>query len=530
MNRRLLAGLAAAAVMSAGLPALAGSTAPARIDLVSRNAVYGDLGPASGDARTVAARALRAYAAKVGADASRFRLDTVRHSLIGTHVRGTEVRGGVPVDGTYALVSIVDGRVWQVAARDSDLPGAPVASPLSATAAVGAALRHAKVTTTLVPSKAERLLVAHRGSLVDAYRIGVVATSPAVALTYDVAAADGRVLAVRDDNQYADGHATVFDPNPTVTKRDTKLRQPGVDEAGVDTDLDSPELTAQLRTLPLKGLDSVALAAGRLVGPWVTVHGPVGPSLDGKFAFTRGDPRFEATMAYAHLDRIQRYFQSMGFLPQRENGVNAESQDVITPRAEGFDNSFYQPANDIMLLGTGGVDDGEDAEVIVHEYGHAVQDAQVKGWGNHHEGGSMGEGFGDFLAAAFYARGSGGFGDLCVADWDATSYSSANPTCLRRMDSKKKYPDDMEDEVHADGELWSALLWRLRNGVGRSATQKSDNSIKLVLTSHELLTPDATFGDAVLALRTAARGMGHADWARLVDAAARAGRMPLNPE
>ena len=530
MNRRLLAGLAAAAVLATGLPALAGSTAPARIALATPNAVYGDLGSAHGDARTVAARALRSYAAKVGVDASRFRLDTVRRSLAGTHVRGTEVRGGVPVDGTYALVSIVGGRVWQVAAKDSDLAGAPSASPVTAAVAVASALRHARVTSTLVPSRSERLLVAHQGRLVDAYRIGVLSLTPAVALTYDVAAADGRVLAVRDDNKYVDGHATVFDPNPIVTKRDSKLRQPGVDQLGADTDLDSPELTKQLRTLPLKGLDATALATGRLVGPWVTVHGPVGPSLDGRFAFTRGDPRFEATMAYAHVDGIQRYFQSLGFLPQRENGVNAESQDVVTPRAEGFDNSFYQPANDIMLLGTGGVDDGEDAEVIVHEYGHAVHDAQVKGWGNHHEGGSMGEGFGDFLAAAYYARRSGGFGDTCVADWDATSYSTANPPCLRRTDTKKKYPDDMKDAVHADGELWSALLWRLRNSLGRSAVQKSDNSIKLVLTSHEFLTPDATFGDAVLALRTAARALKQPGWAKLVDAAARAGRMPLNPE
>jgi hypothetical protein len=350
-----------------------------------------------------------------------------------------------------------------------------------------------------------------------------------VALTYDVAAADGRVLAVRDDNHYVDGQATAFDPNPIQSSRNAKLRQGGVDQLGVDTDLDSAELTKQLKTLPLKGLDSTMLAAGRLVGPWATIHANVGASVDGKFAFTRGDPRFEATMGYAHVDRLQRYFQSLGFQPQRENGVNDESQDIVAVPVQGFDNSFYQPGNDIILFGAGGVDDGEDAEVIVHEYGHAVQDAQVKGWGNTNEGGSMGEGFGDFLAAAYYARTSGGFGDLCVADWDATSYSTANPPCLRRMDSKKKYPDDMEGEVHADGELWSALLWRLRQGLGRTAVQRSDNSIKLVLTSHEFLTPDAEFGDAVAALRTAARAMKQPGWAKLVDSAARAGKMPLNP-
>jgi len=526
--RRLLALLSASAVVTAGLPALATPTPSARIDLVADDALYGDLGAARGDARTVAAQALRTYAGRLGADAARFRLDTVRHSLVGTHVRGVEVRDGVKVDGTYALVSVVDGRVWQVAARDSDLPGRPVAAPVPAAVALAAALKHAHVTTTIVPSHVERLLVPNAGRLVDTYRVGVLSAKPAVSMTYDVSAATGQVLSARDDGQYVDGSATVFDPNPVVTSRNTKMRQAGVDNV-VDTDLDSPELTKQLRTLPLKGLDATQLAAGRLVGPWVTVIGSVAPSTDGKFAYTRGDPRFEATMAYAHLDRLQRYFQSLGFLPQRENGANAESQEVVAMHVEGFDNSFYRPSEDVILFGAGGVDDAEDAEVIVHEYGHAVQDDQVPGWGDTHEGGSMGEGFGDFLAATYYARTSGGFGDVCVADWDATTYSTGNPPCLRRMDTKKKYPDDMEQEVHADGEMWAALLWRVRQNLGRNAVQRSDNAIKLVLTSHEFLTPSAEFGDAVAALRTASKALKHPEWARYVDAAARAGKMPLNP-
>jgi hypothetical protein len=260
------------------------------------------------------------------------------------------------------------------------------------------------------------------------------------------------------------------------------------------------------------------------------VYGPTLPSTDGKFAFTRNMPGFEATMAYAHVDRLQRYLQSLGFDPKRERGVNAESQDLITTRVEGFDNSLYQGNNDVIIYGTGGVDDAEDAEVILHEYGHAIQDDQVNGWGSTAEGGAMGEGFGDFLASSYFARTSGGFGDACVADWDSTSYSSANPPCLRRMDGKKKYPDDLENEVHADGEMWSALLWRLRGSLPGNASQKSDNVIRLVITSHEFLTPQANFGDAVAALRTAAKSLRHPEWTGLVNRAANAGRMPLNPE
>ncbi|HEU0130621.1 MAG TPA: M36 family metallopeptidase [Mycobacteriales bacterium] len=530
MNRRLLAGLAASAVVAAALPALAGSAPATRIDLLTAHTAYGDLGPGRGDPRAVAATALRTFAGRLHVDAARFRFDTVRTSPMGTHVRGTEVRGGVPVAGTGAVVTIVDGRVWAVSAYGAgDVAGAPAATPVSAATAVANVLRAAGVTTTLVPSHATRVLVPTAGRLVDTYRVAVLAARPAVARTYDVSAADGRVLAVRDDNRYVDGSATVFDPNPVVSSRNTKLRTPGVDTQGVDTDLDSAELTKELKTLPLKGLNATDLAAGKLTGPWVDVVGPAAPSLDGKFAFTRGDPRFESTMAYAHLDRIQRYFQSLGFSPARENGANAEPQTVVTTRVESYDNSFYQPGNDVIVYGTGGVDDAEDAEVIAHEYGHAVQDDQVPGWGDTAEGGAMGEGFGDFLAGSYYARSiSKGFGDVCVADWDSTSYSSGNPPCLRRLDSKKVYPKDIEDEVHADGELWSAFLWRVRTAIGKTAAARTDNSIKLVLTSHFLLTPQAEFGDAVAALRVAARGLRHPEWVPLIDKAARVTKMPLS--
>ena len=45
------------------------------------------------------------------------------------------------------------------------------------------------------------------------------------------------------------------------------------------------------------------------------------------------------------------------------------------------DNSFYSTADDALHMGDGGVDDAEDADVIVHEFGHATQDAQVPGFG-----------------------------------------------------------------------------------------------------------------------------------------------------
>jgi hypothetical protein len=54
----------------------------------------------------------------------------------------------------------------------------------------------------------------------------------------------------------------------------------------------------------------------------------------------------------------------------------------------------------------------------------------------------------------------------CVADWDATSYTSTVPHCLRRVDRDLHYPADLNGEVHHDGQIWSRALWDIRQGLG----------------------------------------------------------------
>ena len=96
-------------------------------------------------------------------------------------------------------------------------------------------------------------------------------------------------------------------------------------------------------------------------------------------------------MAYYWVTQAQRYIQSLGFgstLP----AVN-KRQQLLRIDQFGGDNSFYREGTGklTITLGKGGVDDAEDAEVIVHEYGHSVQDDQVPGFGSTPEAGAIGE-------------------------------------------------------------------------------------------------------------------------------------------
>ncbi len=522
MRLRLAVPAVLLGLIAATVPA--GAAPSTTVEHRTETLVRGDLGAALGAPQAWALATVARYF-----DGTGRQVESVRESIVGTHVRGREFRAGVPVDGSDWLVSAVGGRVVQVEARPVRLAGAPAARPVGEAVARVATLARLRVTDLLVPAAVTRVLAPHGGALVDTYRVSVVAAKPAVAAVVNVDAATGRVFSVQDDRRKVDGSARVFDPNPIVTKKDITLRQPLEQQTPADADLDSADLTAQRKKLPLTGLDATALASGRLSGPWVNVIAPgYNPTLtSGTFDITRGDPRFEGLMAYAHLDRFQRYLQSLGF--KGKAAANAEPQDIVATRVEGYDNSFYQPGNDLMLLGAGGVDDGEDAEVILHEYGHALQDAQVPGYGETREGGSMGEGFGDFLAGAYYARISGGFNDVCLMEWDSTSYAEGPQTCIRRMDVKKTYPDDLKNEVHADGELWSTYLWELRATMPGNAVRKSDAALQLVVAMHEFLTPRANFADGVAGLRTAAKALRHPEYVPAINRLATKRGFDLNP-
>jgi zinc metalloprotease ZmpB len=211
--------------------------------------------------------------------------------------------------------------------------------------------------------------------------------------------------------------------------------------------------------------------SGGLTGRYVVVKSETGKpatATNGAFpAFHRDVDQFEQVMGYFWVDTAQQYLQHLGFGAD----LPPANQRQIELRIDQFggDNSFFRPDKANISLGKGGVDDAEDAEVIVHEYGHSVQDGQIPGFGTTLEAGSIGEAFGDYLAVAVTSWAAGVptlTPEACIADWDSTSYTSTVPHCLRRLDGTKHYPEDVVGEVHADGEIWSRALWDIRTNLG----------------------------------------------------------------
>jgi hypothetical protein len=256
------------------------------------------------------------------------------------------------------------------------------------------------------------------------------------------------------------GSASVFVPNP--------LQSLGTESLTDQKDSDAAVPAAAYHSVKLTNLDG----SGFLRGDYVNVVSETGNpafSPTNTFSYTRHQDEFEQVMAYYWVTEAQKYIHSLGF-GETLRPIDNRPQSVRLNQL-GADNSFAtdHPKNELRF-GKGGVDDAEDAEVILHEYGHAIHFSQNFGFASE-EAGAISEGFGDYWAVTVsdVVSNSLGVPEMeplpCVADWDSTSYTSTVPHCLRRVDLNLHYPTGLNGEVHHDGQIWSRALWDIRQNL-----------------------------------------------------------------
>ncbi|GIM94207.1 M4 family metallopeptidase [Paractinoplanes toevensis] len=426
----------------------------------------------------VAASGTAAYAAPDG-----LTVVAVRHSLLGTHTWYQQTYRGVPVLGGY-YATHTDTRTGATSIQDGRfaIKGTPAGSAAfarnRAESAVtgrlaGSLLRSAAV---IVPGDTAKLgwLV-----LTDTRR-GTVQTV--------VDASSGTMLTEKNTIKEVTGSGQVFNPNPVVTLQNESLTDSG--------NANSAVLASAYRTVSLTQLNS---GVTTLKGAYASnASSSAVTSSSRTYTYNRSQAGFEQVMGYFHITTAQEYIQSLGF-----TDVNNSAQSY---RTTGYtdDNSYYDPSTDRITFGTGGVDDAEDAEIIWHEYGHAIQDAQVPGFGSSSQSGAIGEGFGDYWAYTMSSAVSTNTGTVplaCIGDWDAVSYTSTTPHCLRRVDGTKVYPGDFENEVHADGEMWSRALYDISTALGRT------NANTVILEAQFNFTAGTTFAAAANSTVSAAQSL-----------------------
>ncbi|MEK7789006.1 MAG: hypothetical protein AAB283_03745, partial [Planctomycetota bacterium] len=199
-------------------------------------------------------------------------------------------------------------------------------------------------------------------------------------------------------------------------------------------------------------------------------------STDRNYSYTGiNDNRLEEVMVYYHLNRMHDTLKStFGFISldnQMPMFVNA--QDPDSP-SRGYDNAFYTRDDNFsstgyLLFGCGDELNnlGLDADVITHEYGHAVLDhiqPELYEVIEHNYSGAIHESVGDTMASYFDGNG-------IIGEWGLTGKFGSGDYS-RNMDNNRKYPDDVYEpsygvsEVHYTGEILNGVYWDIKDAVG----------------------------------------------------------------
>ena len=265
--------------------------------------------------------------------------------------------------------------------------------------------------------------------------------------------------------------ARVFVANPVETLNDPSLQDHNNSATAV------PD--AAYTTVDLDDVNP----SGPLGGPYVQITDLQPPAIapadsSQPLLFDRSQTGFEDVNAYFQIDRSQRYLQSLGY--RGERSIAAYPVQVDTHAANSTDTSFFIPSavtgQGFLIFGDGGVDDAEDANLVVHEYAHAIHEWIVPGTflgAFASEGRAISEGFADYwgFSASYAETLRSGRDPFCFADWDARCWEDASSEncgypvgadCLRRLDSTRTIADFDTNDAHGteyvNGEIWSSAL------------------------------------------------------------------------
>lgn len=335
----------------------------------------------------------------------------------------------------------------------------------------------------------------HKGQLRPAWRVRFSMFGPREEWIVYVDADTGEVLRAWDN--LALTRVRIFDPSPLATVDYRNLY-----DTRADAYYPMPPAAFKSRTLPrLSGAGRVL--SGKHVSTSLT--SPRARAKNGRFHFDYENESsgFLETMAYYHIDQAIQYLVRLGYTGRRRLFEKPVQVNAAWEEPDDDDDSFFDPVTKELHFGLGGVPDAEDAEVILHEFGHALQDAICSDFGQSREASAIGEGFGDYLAASFFEADKPTEYRERVMSWSAMPYDvwrRRAPPFLRRVDENVKLADFVNrgDHEHINGEIWSATLWDIREALGDRAADA------IVIDSHFQL-------DAYTKLRRAARAVIDAD-------------------
>lgn len=299
---------------------------------------------------------------------------------------------------------------------------------------------------------------------------------------YEVLLGNESVLYVRDRNSYFSGdslvNGMVFNPDPLTTAHVT---YGGAYRDYNDSDVTQLNVQRQLHTFRAEFSGDTFRLRNNYVRLVDLNNDNIIPvvSLIPQFYFTRSQKGFEDVNAFYHLTQQQHHVQQLGF-NCADPLVLADPHGLGTCQGS-CDNSYFSPPQN-LLFGQGGVDDAEDADVLIHEYTHFLSYNASPGSNSGMSRSAVDEGCGDYFAAA-YSKAIDDYHWGDVYNWDGHNEFWDGRSVVQPW----RIPVDSTNSIYHNGQIWSAALMHLHDIIGRNACDS------LVLEFLYSLAPNQSF-------------------------------------
>ena len=465
-----------------------------------------------------------------------FKLIFVRKGLAGETLRFQQMLNDVPVYDSEIIVNFVEGNKVSFSSNNYDATIAKIDTnpSISSAAAIVISNDALKFKGAITYQDSKLCVVKMQQNTILVYRVVTNVFDKTGSWEVIIDAKTGAVLSQKDiavyhkdkkkekvkktspnakfvtPNSFVSGAAKVFNPDP--------LSQDRVAYAGnyVDNnDLTNAQFDAA-RTQVV--LPEIELASGvyKLKSTYVEIQDLSAPSKGlftqstPNFFFDRGNDAFEAANAFYHLDNSMRYINNtLGIrcIPLTNSGVL-----FFDPSgANEADNSYYTAGT--LNFGEGGVDDAEDADVVLHEMGHGIHDWMTGGHASSSTG--LGEGSGDYWAVS-YSRSLNQWTSSDAANNWVFSWDGHNDFWAGRVTNyNRTYPQTgaTNTAIHTYGQIWATSLMKIYDVIGRTKTDKA------FLEGLALTNSSSNQKTAAVAVRQAAINMNYpcADIQTMID-------------
>lgn len=433
-----------------------------------------------------------------------FKLYAVRKDQAGEILRFQQMLNGVPVYGCDIVVDFDPSNdlVYSSNSYDKSIAIIDVIPAITSDQAILAANKALNAVDGINFQQSKLFVVNLDGATKLAYRIstqindkpgdwevfvdaksGMVLSAKDVSL-YHKASTDGKKKKKKEEDKvtsvpffkapfsFTTGTAMVYDPDPlSVT------HQAYAGNYVDNNDVTNAQLDAARTSVSLQEID---LTAGiyRLKSSYVDIADFEAPNkglftqATNAFNFSRDNDAFEAVNAFYHMDKSMRYINStLGIVckPTLNGGVFRFDPSGLS----GADNSHYIPSSEQIAFGEGGVDDAEDADVMLHEFGHAIHDWITNK--NSSSATGLGEGSGDYWAMS-YSRSLNQWTTADAAYHWVFSWDGHNEWWGGRVTNvTATYPQTggTNTEIHTYGQIWATALMKIYDVIGRTKTDKA---------------------------------------------------------